>query len=75
MRTTVTIDDDLMEAAKALAVQRRVAVGKVISELMRKGLNTERPIHVGKSGFPTFQVPVGARPITLETVKKAEDEV
>ena len=75
MRTTVTIDDDLLEAAKALAIQRKVAIGKVISELMRKGLNAEQQITIGLSGFPTFQVPSDARPITLETVKKAEDEM
>ena len=75
MRTTITIDDDLFEAAKALAVQRKVPVGKIVSELMRKGLNAQAPSKVGKSGFPMFQVPADARPITLEIVKRAEEEI
>ena len=75
MRTTITIDDDLFEAAKALAAQRKVAVGKVVSDLMRKGLQAETQIKTGKGGFPVFKVPENARPITLETVKAAEDEL
>ena len=75
MRTTITIDDDLFEAAKVLAIQRKVPVGKVVSELMRKGLNAQTTVKVGKGGFPTFQVPTDAHPITLEIVKQAEDEI
>jgi hypothetical protein len=76
MRTTITIDDDLFKAAKALATQRNVAIGKVVSDLMRKGLNAESRIKLRKgSGFPVFEVPADARPITLETVKEAEDEL
>ena len=75
MRTTITIDDDLFAAAKALAVQRKVPVGKVVSELMRKGLYAQAPVKAGKGGFPVFQVPASARPITLDIVKQAEDEI
>ena len=74
MRTTVSIDDDLLLAAKALAAQRKVSIGKVISELMRKGLNAETRIEPGRGGFPVFPVPSNARPITLEKVKEAEEE-
>ena len=74
MRTTISIDDDLFEAAKALAVQRKVPIGKVISELMRRGLRTEMHTKAGKGGFPVFSVPSNARPITLATVKDAEDD-
>jgi hypothetical protein len=75
MRTTISIDDDLFETAKALAAQRRVSVGKVISELMRKGLSAETKITMGSGGFPIFQVPQNARPITLNTVQEAEAEM
>lgn len=75
MRTTVSIDDDLFLAAKALAAQRKVPVGQVISELMRRGLDAEARGEPGMGGgFPVFSVPPNARPITLETVKVAEDE-
>jgi hypothetical protein len=38
MRTTLTIDDDLLRAAKAIAQARAVSIGTILSELARKGL-------------------------------------
>jgi hypothetical protein len=73
MRTTITIDDDLLAAAKVLARTRAVSVGKVISDLARKGMRPT-PRVSRKEGFPVFSVPADARPITLEDVKKIEDE-
>jgi hypothetical protein len=73
MRTTLTIDDDLLAAARALADTRHVSVGQVISDLIRRGLaneSTRRP----SAGFPVFKVSRNARPITLADVKKQEDE-
>ena len=75
MRTTVSIDDDLLEAARVLAAQQQTSLGRVISDLMRKGLNTAGKIEKRKGGFPVFQAPEKARPITLETVKRAEEEI
>jgi hypothetical protein len=73
MRTTINIDDDLLAAAKSLARSRQVSVGKIVSELARKGLSTEAPMG-RKSGFPVFPVSSSASPITLEDVRKLEDE-
>jgi len=73
MRTTITIDDDLLAAAKSVARTRCVPVGTVISELARKGLKSSARTR-RKSDFPVFSIPSGAHPITLEDVKKAEDE-
>jgi hypothetical protein len=75
VRTTVSIDDDLLLAAKALASQRQVSIGRVISDLMRKGLSAEAEVEPGSGGFPVFKIPANARPITLDTVKAAEDEL
>ena len=73
MRTTITIDDDLLAAAKSLARTRSVPVGTVICELARRGLQTSSRTR-RKNNFPVFSVPSTARPITLEDVKKIEDE-
>jgi hypothetical protein len=73
MRTTLTIDDDLLAAAKSLARAQEVAVGKVISDLARQGLLAGRPPRK-VAGFPVFYVAPRARPITLEDVKQLEDE-
>lgn len=73
MRTTLTIDDDLLSAARSLARSRSVPVGQVISDLARKGLSVPPRVH-RRNGFPVFSVPPTAHPITLEDVKKIEDE-
>lgn len=38
MRTTLTIDDDVLTAAKAIAQQTHKSVGEVVSELARSSL-------------------------------------
>ena len=77
MRTTVTIDDDMLAAAKVLAQGKSISVGRALSDLARRGLGatprveTEYP----DGSFPTFKVSAHSRPITLEDVKRLEDEV
>jgi len=45
MRTTLDIDDDVLQAAKELARREKKTAGAVISELARRGLGAqpERP--------------------------------
>ncbi len=73
MRTTLNIDDDLIEAAKALASARDASLGSVLSELVRRGLEAEVAARTN-NGFPVFRVSPGAPPITPERVKRFEDE-
>lgn len=73
MRTTISIDDDIFNTARYIAEQRKVSIGKVLSELARKGLQT-RPELSQRNGFPLFQVPGNAAPITPEHIKQLEDE-
>ena len=73
MRTTLTIDDELLAAAKSMARDKSESVGEAVSELIRRGLSaTPRvsKVHRG-SGFPVFSIPPGAHPITLEDVRRA----
>ena len=74
MRTTLSIDDDILRVAKALAQERHMSIGALLSELARKGM-TRDTVMGEKNGFPVFSVPEGARPITLEDVKRLEDEM
>jgi hypothetical protein len=41
MRTTLDIDDDILEAAKELAEAENKTAGQVLSELARKALTQE----------------------------------
>jgi hypothetical protein len=38
MRTTLDIDDDVLQAAKELARRQRKTAGRVLSELARRGM-------------------------------------
>ena len=59
MRTTLTLDDDVAEAAASIARETGARLGAVVSDLARKGL--ERPFIRGKSkpGLPTFKCEPG----------------
>ncbi|MDQ3537240.1 MAG: antitoxin [Actinomycetota bacterium] len=72
MRTTMTIDDDVLHAARALAHAEGRAVGKVLSDLARLGLRPAPRRHTGN--FPMFAVPDDAAPITPHDVARALDE-
>ncbi len=72
MRTTLTIDDDILAAAKALARVRKTSVGRVICDLARRGMKAG-PAGPTRNKLQLFAVPENARPITDEDVKKLED--
>ncbi|MDQ6656599.1 MAG: antitoxin [Verrucomicrobiota bacterium] len=59
MRTTVTLDDDVFEAAQTLATSSGKRLGDVLSQLARRGLRAQTKT-VRKSGLPVFQVPADA---------------
>jgi len=75
MRTTVTLDEDVYEAATRMAQVSGQRFGKVLSELARRGLNPPQPPRK-KAGhrFPTFQVPPGTPPISARQVQDILDE-
>jgi hypothetical protein len=74
MRTTLVIDDDVLAAARDLAEHRGVAIGKVISELSREGIEAAKRPTSKHGRVPTFSPRKGARPITSEAVLNALDE-
>ncbi len=71
MRTTLTIDDDILAAAKELAEQQGSSLGQVISGLSRRGLEVERVASRRVGRVPTFPVRPGAKPITMSKVQQA----
>ena len=44
MRTTLDIDDDILQAAKELAESEKKTAGRVLSDLARKALTTSDPL-------------------------------
>lgn len=75
MRTTLNLEDDVAEAARALARIEGRSLGAVVSELVRRGL-APRADRLGgeEHGFPVFRVAPDAPPITDAMVEAALDE-
>ena len=75
VRTTVTLDRDVYEATRHLSRVSGRRLGKVLSELARRGLTREAPSpRKGKKRFPTFQVPLDAPVIPASRVQEVLDE-
>ena len=76
MRTTLNLEPDVLRAVRKIAEARAVSLGRAVSDLIRRGL--EAGVATGpkasRSGFPVFPVAPGAPPLTLEDVKRDEDE-
>ena len=62
MRTTVTLDDDVFEAAKAQAHASGRKLGEVLSQLARRGLRASSSA-ASANGLPVFKVTPGANVI------------
>lgn len=74
MRTTLDLDDDLLVTAKEIARERGASLGRVISDLARRGLSPTVPVLTDGVVFPHFVVEVDAPPITSDAVARALDE-
>ncbi|MBI5941144.1 MAG: CopG family transcriptional regulator [Caulobacterales bacterium] len=73
MRTTLTIDDDLLAAAKALAERREQTLGAVVSDLMRQALRPPEVVLETRNGIPLLPVR-GNAVVTPELVKALFEE-
>ena len=75
MRTTLAIDDDVLAAAKHLAVREQKSVGEVISFLARQGLSRgSRTVKAERNGIPLLASRKSAQAVTLELVNQLRDE-
>ena len=76
MRTTLTIDDDILAAAKHLAERERKSVGEVVSALARQGLSRDaRSPRAQRNGVPLLPLRKGAASVTLALVNQLRDEL
>jgi hypothetical protein len=72
MRTTVDLDSDVLQAARSLARAQGRSLGRVLSDLARRGLAPRKETRRG--GFPVFRVSPDAAPLTSEAVRHALEE-
>ena len=73
MRTTITVDDDVYEAAQAQARASGKKLGEVISQLARRGLRASADT-ARKNGLPVFKVRGNAPVIPSSRAKELLDE-
>ncbi len=71
MRTTLDLDDSLLQIARMRAREHGVSLGVAVSDLMRKGL--EVPVGVSRHGFPVFAPPAGTPEVTDALVAEHRD--
>ncbi|GAA3637906.1 hypothetical protein GCM10022200_21610 [Microbacterium awajiense] len=73
MRTTVTIDDDVLAAAKQFAEARGITLGEALSQLARATL-TERRRFGTRNGIVLLPAPPTAGRPTMEDVNALRDD-
>jgi hypothetical protein len=73
MRTTLDIDEDVLQAAKELATLRRTTIGKALSELARKGLAPDPASGSVRNGVRLLTSRPGSRAVTLDEVNRLRD--
>ena len=75
MRTTLTIDDDVLAAAKHLAERQSKTVGEVISALARQSLHRAPRGALVRNGVLLLPRRNEAAPVTLDLVKQLSDKL
>jgi hypothetical protein len=73
MRTTLTLDDDVLELAGRQAKLRGVSLGKAVSDLLRRGLSAPTPAQ-HKDGLVVFRLPADSPKVTTDDVRRIEAE-
>jgi hypothetical protein len=74
MRTTLSIDDDILDAARELAARQQKSIGEVVSELARQALRPAASGSATPGGVPLLPVRADATPVTLEMVNRLRDD-
>ena len=74
VRTTLDIDDDVLQAAKELAEHRKTTAGKILSELARQALEPTSRQTV-RNGVPLLSRPRRGTPkATMLSVNRLRDQ-
>ena len=74
MKTTLDLDDDVLQAVNEIATNRNTTAGHVLSDLVRKALRSTETASI-RNGAPLMpRRPEGSPLITMETVNRLRDE-
>ena len=75
MRTTLTIDDDVLAAAKAIAERQHKSLGEVFSELSRRALHPTAKPRAARNGVPLLPVSKASVPVTAGLVNQLREDL
>jgi hypothetical protein len=75
MRTTLSIDDDVLSAAREMAAAQDKTVGEVISSLARQALIPAESRRKTRNDVPLLPVRVGTARVTSELVNQLREEL
>jgi predicted CopG family antitoxin len=75
MRTTLCIDDDVLSAAKEMALHEKKSVGEVISSLARRALSPSEGARKTRNGVPLLKLRKGAPRVSSELVHRLREEL
>lgn len=75
MRTTLSIDDDVLSAAKEMAEIEKKSVGEIISSLARRALFPGESKAKSRNGVPLLRVRKGGHRVTSEFVRQLREEL
>lgn len=70
VRTTVDLDEDILRVVKHLAEERDESLGRVLSDLARRGLRPVGKVRARRDGIPILPRKSGAQPVTSQHVKE-----
>ena len=73
MRITITIDDDVLDAARSLAQRQHKTLGQIISALARGSLHQPAATHAMRNGVPLLSRGSAVPTVTLEMVNELRD--
>ena len=73
MRTTLDIDDDVLQAAKEIGAMRGKTAGQILSEYARRAMAPPR-VYTERNGVPILPRRPGAPILTVERVEELLDE-
>ena len=73
MRTTLDLEEDVLQAAAEIAQQQGVSIGKVVSDLARQTLARQQS-RTQRNGVPLFPIQPTVGIVTLEVVNQLRDE-
>jgi len=74
MRTTLDIDEDMLQIAKEMAALRKTTAGKVLSELARLGLRPPDTSPSTRSGVPLLPARPGEQPVSMDLVNRLRNQ-